>query len=149
MQTFTSILIVCALLLAVLVWTWKAVINKPSKNYNMVHPTYSYSTTTLFQDLSIWDSNKPYTFQDKLIEIKGRINKINYLQSRYSLEMGEKQTMNSINIQLDERYHQQAHALHLHDSIAVKGIFSGYTKDEELGLGITVQLRHGILTYTP
>lgn len=138
------IFIVIILIASASLFIWKY-INKTEDYYN-VQPKEKYTYNEIFNQLSNSDSIKLNAIKDVLIEVCGQVTNIKMENNMPIVEMGVEGSMNSIILQMDVKYMKEIEALQKDKEYCIKGIFSAYTVDEDLGLGATIQLKYCIIS---
>lgn len=139
-----NVLIIVLLLLCAALLIWKY-INKKEDYYNLL-PKEKFSYNEIFNQLSHNDSIKLKAIKDVLIEVCGPISNIKKENDIPIVEMGIEGSMNSIIFQMDVKYIKEIENLQKGKEHCIKGIFTAYTFDEELGLGATIQLKYCVIS---
>ena len=106
----------------------------------------SFQTFT-FQELNNKlenDTSQFLNLRDKLITINAEVKKIIKDSNSINIELGDTTTLSSIVCQFDDRHLNELNNLKEGDNISVKGILTGFEKDE-LGIGNKIDLSFCIL----
>lgn len=126
------------LVIAMLAWNY---INKKVADISDVKPTLECSSSDILERTAA-DTAGVNKLIDACVAIKGPVKKINLDEASCTIELGDSNSTSSVVCQIDRRYREQFTQVRTGEEVAIKGTFTGYTVDLDLGLGNTVEMKN-------
>jgi hypothetical protein len=105
----------------------------------------SFNFNEMIELANSTDSNKINSFKEKLITVNGFAKKITIDSNNTTIEIGDSSSLSSIICQMDKRHLSELTSVKEMSPISIKGKLNGINKDDEMGLGTTVELNYCIL----
>lgn len=105
----------------------------------------SFTFSEIINEATNSDTTKLNGLKEKLIEINGIVKKISVDSNNTTIEIGDTLSTSSIICQMDKRHTNDLTNVKEMSTISVKGKLNGINKDDELGLGTTIELNYCIL----
>ena len=106
---------------------------------------YEVSAADLIKEFSGNDTAANKKYLGKIITVEGLIKKIDHDEEGfYTIEVGDTTDLSSVRCAIDSLYARDAAKLKPISSVRIKGIVTGFNKDE-LGLGSDVQLSRCVI----
>jgi tRNA_anti-like len=122
--------------------------NRTAKDIALVIPSFTISSNTIIDDFTKNDSIANVKYLGKTIDIKGLLKTIDKDENGFfTIVMGDTTSSTSVRCSMDSAHNNEASALKEGSQINVKGICTGYNKDE-MGLGADIILNHSCIIKT-
>jgi tRNA_anti-like len=122
--------------------------NRTAKDIALVSPSFTISSNTIVDDFTKNDSIANAKYLGKTIAINGLLKTIDKDENGFfTIVMGDTTSSTSVRCSMDSAHNNEASALKEGSQISVKGICTGYNKDE-MGLGADIILNHSCINKT-
>jgi hypothetical protein len=136
----TIFLIVLPLLIALGVGMY--FYNKSAPDYAKQSPDFTLTTSEILKNIDS-DTALLTTMRNKLIQVNEATVKSIQIDSAMSvLELTASNSSSAIIAQIDPRYNESVKSIKANQTINIKGLFTDFVIDTDLGLGNTVQLNY-------
>jgi tRNA_anti-like len=147
-KTTKYILLVLLVLIAIAgVYAYKEY-NRTAKDIATITPAFTLSSEAIVNDFTKNDSTANAKYLGKAIALSGTLKFIDKDENGfYTVVMGDTASTTSVRCSMDSIHNNEASALKKGTQINVKGICTGFNKDE-MGLGADIILNHSCI-YKP
>lgn len=118
-------------------------------NASLVNREASYKVTAgeLISEFEKSDTLSEKKYLGKLVQVEGTIKQVEKDESNdYTVVLGESSGMSGIRCSMDTSFKTEAAALKTGDHVIIKGMFTGYQKDETGLLGSDIILNRAVIT---
>lgn len=120
--------------------------NRTAKDIATIAPAFTVSSNALVNDFTTNDSLANAKYLGKTIAVNGLLKTIDKDENGfYTLVIGDSTSSSSVRCSMDSAHNNETTNLKEGTQIHVKGICTGYNKDE-LGLGADIILNHSCIT---
>ncbi len=116
------------------------------KGYDLANskPLFSLEATEIIKQFNNNEQSSNQQYLSKIIEIRGQIKKIDTdSKGSNTIVLGDSSSMSSVRCSLDSLYNGSAAALSVGQTVAIKGLCTGFIADD-MGIGADVILTHCI-----
>lgn len=138
-------LIILGLTLAIITWVGYRAYTRTNPDLGKVRADIRTAADSLLLAFGKDDSSANKTYLGKTIEVSGYLKKIIKDDAGdYSLTLGDSTRMDAVRCSIDSNHRNDAALLRENTSITVRGVCTGYNKDE-LGLGSEVILNRCVI----
>lgn len=128
-----SLLAILLLAAAAAIYIYKEY-NRRHKDTARLKPAYSIEATALLKEFESSESGSNKKFLDKVLRVEGMVKSLEQDEKGfYSVILGDTGSMSSVRCSIDSVHGPQAAAVKKGSRLAVKGICTGFNKDELLG----------------
>jgi hypothetical protein len=122
--------------------------NRTAKDIALVTPAFTISSNAIVNDYTTNDSLANAKYLGKTIALNGMLKTIDKDENGfYTVVIGDTTTTTSVRCSMDSTHNNEATNLKEGTQINVKGICTGYNKDE-MGLGADIILNHSCINKT-
>lgn len=127
------ILAIALLLLVTAIYIYREY-NRTKQDTALIKPDYSTPVMQLISEFNNDETKSNKKYWDKVIELTGRLKQLNADEGgAYTLVLGDSMENTSIRCSMDSLHNQEAKHVKEGETVKVKGICTGYNKDELLG----------------
>jgi hypothetical protein len=143
-------IILISMLLVAGVGAWQAVkeYNRKNADLSKIKADVKISAINLINEYEANDSLANRKYLGKVIELTGNVRKLEDDGSgNYTIVLGEQGSLSSVRCTMDTMYRNDAAAVPEGSSVTVRGLCSGFKKNELLGenLGSDVELNRSVV----
>ena len=118
---------------------------RTNKDISKTKPDFTLAASQLIRDFEANDSLSAKKFNGKVLELKGLLRSVERDEAGfYTLVMGDSTSISSVRCSIDSTYHSNASRVIINSSIIVRGVCTGYNRDD-LGLGSDVILNRCVI----
>jgi hypothetical protein len=122
--------------------------NRTAKDIALVAPAFTTSSNVIVDEFTKNDSIANVKYLGKTIAINGLLKTIDKDENGFfTIVMGDTTSSTSVRCSMDSIHNNEASSLKAGTQINVKGICTGYNKDE-MGLGADIILNHSCINKT-
>ena len=119
---------------------------RPNVDVASVKPAYHISTNSLLNEFSKDDSDATKKYLGKIIAVDGKVKKVEKDErGYYTIVLGTDGNTSSVRCAADTLHMQSIASLKEGSAVSVKGIFTGYNKDETGLLGSDIQVSRSVI----
>jgi tRNA_anti-like len=122
--------------------------NRTAKDIALVNPSFTITSNTIINDFTKNDSIANTKYLGKTIALSGNLKAIDKDENGFfTLVLGDTSSTTSVRCSMDSVHNNEAASLKEGNQINIKGICTGYNKDE-MGLGADIILNHSCINKT-
>ena len=122
--------------------------NRTAKDIALVTPAFTLSSSAIINDYTTNDSLANAKYLGKTIAVSGKLKTVDKDENGfYTVVIGNTTSSTSVRCSMDSAHNNEAINLKEGTQINVKGICTGYNKDE-MGLGADIILNHSFINKT-
>ncbi|MBS1665889.1 MAG: hypothetical protein JST58_00780 [Bacteroidetes bacterium] len=119
---------------------------RPNVDVAAVKPAYHISTNNLLNEFSKDDSDATKKYLGKIIAVDGKVKKVEKDEKGYyTIVLGTDDNSSSVRCAADTLHMQSIASLKEGSAVSVKGIFTGYNKDETGLLGSDIEVSRSVI----
>jgi len=108
---------------------------------------YEVNAGELISEFEKSDTTSEKKYLGKLVQVDGTIKQVEKDESNdFTVVLGESTSMSGIRCSMDTSFRSEAATLKTGDHIMIKGMFTGYQKDETGLLGSDIILNRAVIT---
>jgi len=108
--------------------------NRSHRDTAELKPNYTISATELLKEFEIDEKSSNNKYWDKVLKVDGIIKElIKDEKGFYSVILGDTASLSSVRCSIDSLHSNKAASLQKGNSVAIKGICTGFNADELLG----------------
>ena len=127
------------------IYAWKE-FNRTNADLSTVKSSFEVTADNLIKDFEVNDTASSAKYLGKVITVKGLIKKIDKDdEGYYTVVLGDTSSMSSVRCAMDSAHSKDATSLTPASSVAIKGFFTGYEKDDTGLLGSDVKLNRCVV----
>jgi tRNA_anti-like len=120
--------------------------NRTAKDIATVAPTFSVTSTAIIEEFTKNDSIANAKYIGKTIAIDGTLKSIDKDENGFcTVVMGDTTNSTSVRCSMDSAHNNEASALKEGTPVNVKGICTGFSKDDTGLIGSDIMLNHGCI----
>jgi hypothetical protein len=121
------------ILAAIAIYIYKEY-NRTHKDTAKLKPDYSLEAASLIKEFEADEHGSNTKFWDKVIRVEGIVKDVlKDDRGFYTLALGDTSSMSSVRCSIDSAHSYEVNSVITGSRVAVKGICSGFNKDELLG----------------
>jgi hypothetical protein len=122
--------------------------NRTAKDIALVTPAFTITSNAIINDFATNDSIANIKYLGKTIALSGSLKSIDKDENGFfTVVLGDTSSTTSVRCSMDSSHNKEASSLKEGTQINIKGICTGYNKDE-MGLGADIILNHSCLNKT-
>ncbi|MBL0152112.1 MAG: hypothetical protein IPP93_00945 [Chitinophagaceae bacterium] len=104
------------------------------KDTAKIKPAYTVQATALISEFEKNEAASNSKYWDKVLKVEGMVKELIKDEAGfYSVVLGDTSSLSSVRLSMDSVHNQEAAGLKRGETIAMKGICSGFNPDEMLG----------------
>jgi hypothetical protein len=110
---------------------------RTNKKLNNVKPDFGVTADALIKEFETADSIAFEKYDEKVIEVTGPVKSLNV--ENFTILLGDSSKLSVVKCELDTSFRKDATLPPVGTTIAIKGLFVGFEKDELLGTDISLK----------
>ncbi len=120
-------------------FVYQFIYNKPHKNVHEMSADYSISAAALIEDFDTDEQDANQKYLDKIIQVKGKIYKIDTTDGKSVVTLGDSNMLGSVICTMDPGDNKIVGGLRKDQDVEVRGICTGYLMDVMLVRAVIVK----------
>lgn len=129
---------------AIGIWYGYREYNRQNPDLKKTKADYVVSITGILGEFESNDSLASGKYNGKTIEVTGKVRTVESQDQFYTVVMGDNEGLSSVRCSMDTVYAREAAGLTKGETIAIRGICTGYNRDE-MGLGADLILTRCVI----
>lgn len=143
-----GLLVIIALITGVGIYGWRAYNRKVESIKNEL-PAFTVSAEQIIREFETNDAIPAKKYSGKLILVTGILKQVDKDDKGfYTVVLGDTSSMSSVRCAMDSAFASAVDILHKGQTTAVKGMFTGYQKDETGLLGSDIIMNRCVIELT-
>ncbi|MGB8190443.1 MAG: hypothetical protein WCF67_00930 [Chitinophagaceae bacterium] len=120
--------------------------NRKNQDLSDVKAVHSLQATALISEFNANDSSANAKYLGKVVAVEGMVKNIDKdEEGKYTVVLGDTADMSAVRCSMDSVYAANATSLQRGESVKVKGVFTGFKKDETGLLGSDVEMNRCVI----
>jgi len=113
--------------------------NRRNKDTSLIKADYTLASSVLVSEFERNDSLASVKYMDKVIDVNGSVKEIARDEKGYiTIVLGDSVQRSSVRCSLDSNHHSEANLVRQGGAVRIKGICSGFNKEELLGSDVVL-----------